>query len=596
MSHPDDAQLLRAWTAERDESAFRALVDRYAGLVHGAALRRAGDAELAAEATQDVFVRLAKHAASIRRAEALPAWLHAAAVRAAADRVRAESRHLERMKRLYDQNPGSGHEEDAWRDALPLLDEAIARLGETDRGLVLARYCQGESVAAAARRFGISPAAAQKRGERALEKLAQMLRRRGVVLGAAALAAGLAPRLSHAAPAGVAAHCSAAALAASPSSAGSAAWFAFMNAKAVSIIAAVAVFCVPVGMRLHASSRPRSLRDAPAPIVASRPNGAETPAVPKAAASPQADAAVDLAALEQGIRSFPPRTERLKRELELRRMVQSLDAAQCALAAEWLADAPGADTLRRVSDDLYRRWASLDREQALAAAIAMEDRRPGTSAQFAVFAWWADADPAGALARFSPDLKADGRAKQSARRACLDALRSLARTDPQSAIAAAQQHAPEGDRTDFMNQALTGWAQGTSAAEPLAWLATVEDATDRSNWYRALIGVLQDWQPNKSWASLLTWPDRVVAQDQACSTLNMWAVHDPDAAVAAWLAGPEAWRSRHFALNLAQVLSYANPDAAARLAKDLPDAAMRGHFSAAVKQIGGLEIIPAKKP
>lgn len=595
MFPPDDAQLLRAWIAERDESAFRALVDRYAGLVHGAALRRAGDADLAAEAAQDVFVRLAKHAASIRRAEALPAWLHAAAVHAAADRVRAESRHRERMKRLYDENTGSGQENEAWRDALPLLDEAIARLGETDRGLVLARYCQGESVASAARKFGLSPAAAQKRGERALEKLAHMLRRRGVVLSAAALAAGMVPRVSHAAPAGVAAKCSAVALAASTSSAGSAAWFAFMNAKAVSIAAAVAAFCVPVGMHLHASSRPRALPAVPAPGVASLPGGDVSAAVPKATASPPADAAVDLAALERGIRSFPPRTERLKRELELRRMVQSLDAAECAVAAEWLAEAPGADTLRRVSDDLYRRWASLDREQALAAAIAMEDRKPGTSAQFAVFAWWADADPADALERFTPDLKGDGRAKESARRACQDALRSLALTDPRSAIAAAQQHAPEGDSAFFMTQALTGWAQGASPGEPLAWLATVEDATDRTNWYRGFMGVLQDWQPDKAWASLLTWPDRVVAQDHACSTLNMWAVHDPDAAVAAWLAGPEAWRTKHFASNLAQVLSYANPDAATRLANDLPDPAMREHFSAAAKKITGMEMIP-KKP
>src|SRR5436190_18195788 len=205
MSVEDDRQLLRAWTEDRDEAAFRRLVERYAGLVHGAALRRAGDAELAAEAAQDAFIRLAKHAATIHRAESLPSWLHATAVRAAANRVRSESRHRERMKRY--QHPDSAPEDDtsAWREALPLLDEAIARLSETERSLVLARYCQGESVAEVAQRFGLSPAAAQKRGERALEKLAGMLRRRGVVLTAAVLASGMAPRLTHAAPGGVAA-------------------------------------------------------------------------------------------------------------------------------------------------------------------------------------------------------------------------------------------------------------------------------------------------------------------------------------------------------------------------------------------------------
>ena len=144
--------------------------------------------------------------------------------------------------------------------------------------------------------------------------------------------------------------------------------------------------------------------------------------------------------------------------------------------------------------------------------------------------------------------------------------------------------APEADRTWFMTRTLTGWAAGASPDEPLAWLATVEDASDRTNWYRGFIGALQDTQPDKAWASLLTWPDRIVASDEAASTLNLWAGHDPDAAVAAWLSGPAEWRNRHIAFNLASVLSYASPDAAARMASELPDAAMRGHFSAALEQ------------
>jgi hypothetical protein len=42
MNHMDDWQLLRDYATRNSEEAFRALVDRYAGLVYHAALRQAG--------------------------------------------------------------------------------------------------------------------------------------------------------------------------------------------------------------------------------------------------------------------------------------------------------------------------------------------------------------------------------------------------------------------------------------------------------------------------------------------------------------------------------------------------------------------------
>lgn len=57
---PGDAELLTAWLEGRSEPAFRALVDRHAGLVAGACRRQLrGDAHLAEDAAQSVFLILA---------------------------------------------------------------------------------------------------------------------------------------------------------------------------------------------------------------------------------------------------------------------------------------------------------------------------------------------------------------------------------------------------------------------------------------------------------------------------------------------------------------------------------------------------------
>ena len=53
-----DAELLREFCATRDDAAFRTLVQRHAGMVRATALRITGQAELADEIAQGVFVLL----------------------------------------------------------------------------------------------------------------------------------------------------------------------------------------------------------------------------------------------------------------------------------------------------------------------------------------------------------------------------------------------------------------------------------------------------------------------------------------------------------------------------------------------------------
>src|SRR5580765_2776089 len=78
--------------------------------------------------------------------------------------------------------------DDAWRRVAPDLDEALTRLGETDRNAVLLRFFEGKDHRQVGVALGISEEAAKKRVSRALEKLRAFFAGRGLMVSATALA------------------------------------------------------------------------------------------------------------------------------------------------------------------------------------------------------------------------------------------------------------------------------------------------------------------------------------------------------------------------------------------------------------------------
>ena len=73
----NDHELLQRYAASRCEAAFTELVKRYVDLVHSAALRQVGgDAHLAQDVTQAVFIDLARKAASLSGSSVLAGWLY----------------------------------------------------------------------------------------------------------------------------------------------------------------------------------------------------------------------------------------------------------------------------------------------------------------------------------------------------------------------------------------------------------------------------------------------------------------------------------------------------------------------------------------
>src|SRR6266480_7248881 len=92
-----DAELLRSYACARSESAFTELVQRHINLVYSTALREAhGDASLAEDITQTVFVELAKKASQLIKHPALAGWLYTCVRRMAANVRRSEDRRQRR--------------------------------------------------------------------------------------------------------------------------------------------------------------------------------------------------------------------------------------------------------------------------------------------------------------------------------------------------------------------------------------------------------------------------------------------------------------------------------------------------------------------
>lgn len=198
----NDRELLRRFAMEGDEHAFRELVTRHLDLVYSVALRLvAGDVHLAQDVAQTVFVDLARKARGLSRNVVLAGWLHEATRFAAAKFVRSERRRQAREQAAMAMQESSMESTPDWAQLGPVLDAAIGELRKQDRDAVLLRFFQRKDLHSVGEALCISEDAAQKRIERALEKLRIILARRGVTLSVPMLAATISGGGIHSAPA-----------------------------------------------------------------------------------------------------------------------------------------------------------------------------------------------------------------------------------------------------------------------------------------------------------------------------------------------------------------------------------------------------------
>lgn len=198
-----DLNLLEQYARDGTESAFAEIVQRHINLVYSAALRQVRSPQLAEEVAQSVFSDLARNSKKLAPDTILTAWLYQVTRRTAIDVVRRESRRQLREQIATEMNAMNATD-DEWTQVEPLLDEAMEALDSTDRTAVLLRYFENRSFREVGERLGTSDDAAQKRVSRAVERLREILSKRGVAVGASGLVAILSANAVQAAPVGLA--------------------------------------------------------------------------------------------------------------------------------------------------------------------------------------------------------------------------------------------------------------------------------------------------------------------------------------------------------------------------------------------------------
>jgi RNA polymerase sigma factor (sigma-70 family) len=177
--HADDIDLVREFAASGSNAAFAALVERHLNLVYSAALRRLGNPHEAEEVAQVVFIILARKAGSLGRGTILSGWLYQTAQLTAANLQRANIRRQHREQEAYMQLT-SESESPTWPQLSPLLEDAMTRLRQKERDAIILRFFENRTVAEVAAALGLGEAAAQKRVNRATDKLRKFSASRGI--------------------------------------------------------------------------------------------------------------------------------------------------------------------------------------------------------------------------------------------------------------------------------------------------------------------------------------------------------------------------------------------------------------------------------
>ena len=199
-----DSELLRDYARTNRQEAFAELVRRHVDLVYSTALRRVnGDAQLAQDAAQTVFIDLARKAAPLSRRASLGGWLYTSAYFAAAKMARTEHRRRDREEQAMREPTHDSAPEADWESIRPALDDAMHELKEADREALVLRYFENRPFAEVGAKLGLNENAARMRVERALEKLRLAFARRGVATSAG-LAAAISAHAVQSAPTGLA--------------------------------------------------------------------------------------------------------------------------------------------------------------------------------------------------------------------------------------------------------------------------------------------------------------------------------------------------------------------------------------------------------
>ena len=178
MKHLSDQELMRIVQAG-DFSPASEIYDRYSGRIYNFALRFLKNAEAAEDATQEVFVKMMRHANQFQGDAKLSTWLFSITanwcrdyLRKADNKVKETEDVLVALPASLDHSPDRTLEQ---RENEKLIQRALQALTPEQREAILLSRYQGLSYAEIAQISGCSEGAVKTRVFRAMETLKKAL-------------------------------------------------------------------------------------------------------------------------------------------------------------------------------------------------------------------------------------------------------------------------------------------------------------------------------------------------------------------------------------------------------------------------------------
>jgi RNA polymerase sigma factor (sigma-70 family) len=286
LTMTSDCELLRQYIEQRDEGAFTEVVRHHADLVYSAAWRVTGNAQLAQDVTQAVFSKPAQQAKALTGPQPLVGWLHTTTRHMAINAMRGEARRRVREQEALAMQNESSTPAVSWEQLRPILDEAAGQLRDGERQVVLLRFFEGLSHQEVGTALGLTENAAQKRVDRALEKLRVIFVKRGITVSSALLASAMRANSVQAAPVGLVRNVATTALAGAGSAAADSIFLLsllYMSTKTKAALLVVVVLAIVTTLAIKLQSAGES----PVPTRAS-PSPAGKTQAPPAASLPNA--------------------------------------------------------------------------------------------------------------------------------------------------------------------------------------------------------------------------------------------------------------------------------------------------------------------